>query len=116
MASKLHVLVQRLIERTDQGKVSWEVTSQSGVFMASFPAYSVLLSTRRNYIDPERPPDYIVAIHDEEGSLVDEISDFTLNASGFEDAFTRMGHLYEEARRKAMGVNKIIDGLLAELG
>jgi hypothetical protein len=115
MASKIHVLVQKLIERTDQGKVAWEITPEKGAFMAPFPDYAVVLYRRRNYEDPERP-DYIIAIHDDEGTVVDEITDLTLTGSGFENAFTRMEHLYEEARRKAMGVNRIIDVILGELG
>jgi hypothetical protein len=115
MANKIHDLVQRLIDRTDEGKVNWEITADKGIYQAAFPNYSVRLFTRRNY-GYDDSVDYVMTIHDETGEMIDEITDVGLRDSGFDDAYKRMVHLYNEARRKAVGVEKVIDDLLSELG
>ncbi len=115
MANKIHVLVQRLIDRTEQGKVAWEITPDHGTYQASFPNYSVRILTRTQYASYGPSTDFVLTIHDEGGEMVDEITDIGLKESGFEDAYKRMEHLYNEARRKAMGVDKVIDDLLSDL-
>ena len=115
MINKIHDLVQRLVDRTDQGKVSWEITADEGTYQASFPNYSVRLFTRRQFNYNDDDVDYVMTIHDESGEMVDEITDSALKDSGFDDAYKRMKHLYNEARRKAKGVDKVIEGLLSEL-
>ena len=108
--------VQRLIDRTDQGKVSWEITADKGSYQASFPSYAVRLFARENDRYADQEVDYVLTIHDESGEMVDEITDTALRESGFDEAYKKMGHLYNEARRKAMGVDKVIEDLLSELG
>jgi hypothetical protein len=113
MASKFQVLLERLIDRTDQGKVSWEITAEKGTYQASFPNYAVRIFTRPS--ETWGQIDYVLTLHDEGGEMVDQIADVELRDSGFDDAYKRMEHLYNQARRKAMGVDKAIDDLLSEL-
>ena len=47
--------------------------------------------------------------------MVDEITDICAQDSGFDEAFKGMARMYKEARRKAMGVEKVLDDLLSEL-
>ena len=113
MANKTHDLVRKLIDRTNLGKLSWETTAEHGTYQASFPNHAVRLFTRRTLDGAD--VDYVLTLHGEDGEMVDEITDIDLRDSGFENAYKQMGHLYNEARRKAMGVDNIIDGLLSEL-
>ena len=115
MDNKIHALVQKLIERTNQGKVNWEPTANAGTFQAAFPSYSVHIFKHKNF-DYDQTEDYFITLHDQEGEMIDEISDNQLKDTGFENAYQRVAHLYNEARRKAMGVNQVIDDLLSQLG
>lgn len=114
MANKIHDLVQKLITRTDLAKVSWEITTTEGTYQVSFPNYAVRLFARPSQSNSEAV-DYVLTLHDEEGRLVDEITDVALEESGFQMAFMRMARLYSAARRTALGVDKVIDGLLSNL-
>jgi hypothetical protein len=117
MDSKPIRLVQQLLARSNEGKVRWEKTVDSGEYQAAFPHYSVRTFSRFNSeTDVE---DYFLQIYNEEGELVEEISDgeFTimLGPNATPSGFKIMKDLYEVARRTAMGVEAALDTILAEL-
>ena len=115
MANKIHDLVKRLIERTDQGSLNWETSSSNGVYQASFPDLTVRVS-KPDAFQYGAANYYVLSLHNEHGEMIDQITDDVLKNSGFDNAHHQMEHLYTEARRKAMGVDIAIDKILGELG
>jgi len=117
MDSKPVRLIQQLLARSNEGKVKWEKTVNSAVYQAAFPHYSVRTFSRFNPEVDEN--DYFLQIFNEEGELVEEISDGDLHVmlgqTAVPNAFKIMKDLYEVARRTAMGVEAALDTILAEL-
>lgn len=111
MATKLTALVDRLIDRTEDGKVDWEPTETDGEFLAAFPSYAVRLHKRPNRQSPSQD-DYIVTIYDDFGAVVESVDDMQLREQGMDDPYGRLKVMYEKVRRKAMGVDEAIDQLL----
>ena len=112
---KMARLLARLVEKTDQGKVSWEETEQTDVYQAAFPGYSVRISYREaTGLLALGTTDYLLSIFNEDGTQIDEASDVDLK-SDYSDSFNRMKKLHEDARRKALGVDEALDKILAEL-
>ncbi|RLU07405.1 hypothetical protein CS078_10325 [Pseudomonas prosekii] len=104
---KIARIVMGVIRRTGDGKIDWETTERTGVFQASFPNYSIRLST----IEGDLGVDYWFAIINNEGATIERVSDVDLS-SNIEAAFEEMGNLYSAARRIALGVEKALDELL----
>ncbi len=103
-------LLNRLLEKTYQGKVLWEPSIDEGAFQANFSGYSVRLFPRG--------AQYILQIYNEEGSLIEEFNDEELIGGIFPvtgGAFSTMGQIYAMARRVVLGVDKALDTLLSEL-
>jgi hypothetical protein len=105
------------LARSNEGKVRWEKTVDSGEYQAAFPHYSVRTFSRFNTeADVE---DYFLQIFNDEGELVEEISDgefsLMLGPTAVPSGFKVMKDLYEVARRTAMGVEAALDTILAEL-
>jgi len=112
---KMVVLAKKLLSRTKEGKLHWEMTSHDDVYQVAFANYVVRLLSRAGSEGPEI--DYIMQILNERGQLVDEVSDVDLTrlmASG-ETMFPAMRDLYDLARRTAMGVEQALTTLLDEL-
>jgi hypothetical protein len=58
----------------------------------------------------------VLQIYDENGALVEEVSDLEFNENDFVTApFTFMNEIYTQARRTAMGVEQALDSLLKDL-
>ncbi len=73
-SDKLSELVRRIHDRTMEGKISWEQTSDDEVLLAAFPNYTVQLMESPTYADGEYLGlDYVLAIHDEHGKLAGEV-------------------------------------------
>lgn len=108
--SKLVAFVTQLSKKTDEGKISWEKTLDEGVYQSNFPGFSVHLFQRK--------ADIVIQIYNDEGLLIEEIADPDISNEiiNGETAYTAMSKMYSLARRKALGVDKALDALLAELG
>jgi hypothetical protein len=114
MVDKLHVLVRKLTQYTQSGKLQWETTPTDGIYQASFPNYSVRLFHRPS-ADQEGALDYWLEVLDEQGAVVDEFSDTALQQTGFTGAYKFMENLFQSARRSAMGADRAIDSILSAL-
>lgn len=112
-------LVSGLLEKSNAGKVKWEKTLTDGVFQVPFPEYSVQIFRRlsRGEYSEEYPYDYVLAIYNGQGELVEEIADPDLAAMGSFNPtpYQMMKELYEVARRTSMGVETAFDTILSEL-
>lgn len=115
MPDKVRSFIEKLAARTEQGKVSWERTADDGVYQASFPNYTVHVLTRHN---PERrdETDYVLQIKDEDGAVIEDVSDETLSIRTGDPISKIMGAMFRQARRKALGVDKAVDAILSALG
>jgi hypothetical protein len=113
--NKYGVLVSLLIEKTDQGTAGWETTTREGVFSLSLPDYSILISQVPNEEGPEQ--DVRFQIVDAEGTVIDFFRDLDAAADVSDKtvAYRAMEKLYGDARRSALGVDKALDALIAEL-
>jgi hypothetical protein len=113
MADKLWQFVEKLAEKTINGGLQWERTPDDGMYQASFPKYTVRLFLRHR----NEEPDYIVAILDEEGQIIEEASDVQITNSNNlgRQPFELMAEMYKAARRRAMGVDSALDELISSL-
>lgn len=71
-------LVRKLLQRTSEGRVPWEPTAEEGVYQAAFPAYAVQILSRRI----EGRTEIVLHILDQNGVLVEELSDLDLSTTG----------------------------------
>lgn len=117
---KLTLLLKRLHKKTLEGTIPWEKTVDEGVFHASFKGFSVRL-----FLRPSRDPDLqglgdvndlVLQIYNEEGVLVEELSDLEFRDEDFGmTPYAFMDQMYTQARRVAMGFAQAIDTLLEAL-
>ena len=114
---KYQRLVALLIKKTHDGTARWEQTSREGVFALSLPDYSVWISTTRNDTDPNTN-DVFFQIVNSSGNIIDRFRDWEIS-EGIDDKgnfYKTLEELYQNARRVAFGVDKVLDKLLEELG
>lgn len=112
---KFEKMIQRLIQKTDEGTANWQETSRPNVFALSLADFSVLL----RQVDSEEAVgiDVLVEIVNKDGKVIDSVRDVD-SVPEFGDPhewYKRMSDLYKAARRKAMGVDEALDKLLEEL-
>lgn len=112
MASKHVGLIARLHQRTLDGDLAWEETAEEGVYQLAFPDYAMRFS--RRWDRDESCFDYVLSIHNDEGTLIEEVTDATI-LQQLPNAYRIMEETYETARRTAMGVEKALDALIARL-
>lgn len=111
MADKLTTLLVELAKRTRNGSFAWERTAVDGVYQASFPRYSVQISTRST---PAGSDDYVVKILNSEGTVIEQAADADF-ANRLQNASPLMSEMYNTARRQALRVDEAIDDILGEL-
>src|SRR6266850_110416 len=111
MPDKKVLLLQKLLVQTKMGRVKWERTVDDGVFQAGFPGYSIKM---RKVFDEETYL-IIINIYNDEGSVVERITDNDVLTLGWSNAISAIAELYETARRQAMGVENALDSLIASL-
>ena len=112
--TKLLKLIQLLYKKALADEVTWETTVQSGVFEASFTAYSITVSEVRNRETSDT--DILLSIFNESGELVERTLD--TDFAGYREepsVYAMMSFIYNNARRTALGVDMALDSLLLEL-
>lgn len=115
MADKVRLFVEKLAERTEEGKVNWERTLDEHTYQVAFPDYTVHVSSRPNP-NPLEPDDFAVEIKDEDGLVIEEVTASLLRTGPRDNIFDRLETLFRSARRKALGVDKAVNSLLEALG
>jgi hypothetical protein len=108
-------LVERLLDRTRAGELSWEETVEDNTFQVSFSKNSVQI----RYVDLHRGSEYQISIIDDRGQITEVFSDVQLH---LEDNNTPrpwraiMHEIYSSARRRALKADEVIDSILSEIG
>ncbi|MBN2223272.1 MAG: hypothetical protein JW765_01205 [Deltaproteobacteria bacterium] len=113
---KLVKLIKLLADRTNQGSLQWGQTEEKGVFQTSFPNSSVRIESITDKIPDGGDVTYIgLSVYNSEGDLVESINSFDTSNLGGRTGMDLMDKLYEAARRKAMGVDKVLDQTISYL-
>lgn len=116
MDDKFISLVNKIDKKTAAGDLSWEKTVSDQEFQANLASFVIRI--RLEMQGPE--PDYILTLVDKSGVELETISDVYLsgllkNTFSAETGFTLMERIFKSAKRKALGLDKIIDKLISEL-
>jgi hypothetical protein len=113
MADKVRLFVEKLAQKTEEGKVSWERTADEGMFQAAFPNYTVQVFSR---VNRDETVDYVVQIRDEDGVVIEEATEEVLKVGKYDrDTLELLAKMFRNARRKALGVDKAVDSILSVL-
>jgi len=112
---KVATIVQRLHGATISGKVDWELTEKEGVYQASYPDFSIRISTQPA-IEPEPEVfiDYVLSIYNNKGTLLESVTDVELQGE-VTTPFKTLGEIYESARGYALGLEQTLDSIINSL-
>ena len=108
---KIAKILEKLNEKTTQGKIQWEQTNIPDIFQTSFPEYSVRILRQT---DEYEYGDYILQLYNSEGILLETANDVDIKTV-LEESNQIMRNLYETARRIALKVDESLDSIIAEL-
>ena len=111
---KIAHLIDVLLEKTVQGKVSWESTANNDTFATALGLYGISISryvSRPVIYTVEEREIFILTFLDKNGELFDSRVD---DSSSFND-YNRLKELFTLARRSANNVDESLDNLLQEL-
>jgi len=101
---KRWALLHALIEKTQQKKISWETGPTSQMYYSNLGGLGVA-------INPEGQ-DLLLLLFDENGNIVESISDVAFANAGYTTAYPTMSALYDLAKAEATGSEKVVDALL----
>lgn len=108
MSAELYVkILHRLVSKTTAGQQEWSEGPLEQSFYTQVAGNGISLRKVNE--------DYVLLIHNEEGSVVDSISDPALKSRGLNNAYGIMGNLYEMAQRNAFGADKVLRQIAEEL-
>jgi len=88
-------------------KLLLHIIAPSGCGLASLSRYSVLIERAL----PLPNSDYTLKICNEEGKVIEELS----NQAAFVEGSIKLGEIFDIARRRAMGVEKVLDQVFVAL-
>lgn len=97
-------IIRALIEKTQQNRVSWEAGPTSNMFYSNLGGLGVAINASGQ--------DLVLILFDENGNIVESVSDVAFANSGFLNAYPTMSALYELAKAEATGSEKVVDALL----
>lgn len=106
-------LIERLIERTDAGKIEWKEAADGG-FQVSFAQNSINLRTMKG----RNGTLYILSLLNAVGEVADSFNDEDLDADGDGPGstwFSKLKQLYNQAQRQVRGADKVLNEILSEL-
>jgi hypothetical protein len=109
---QLDILVTRLTELTERGRVEWQETANPNTYLAPVGKFIVTIAKA----DSEGDPDYSVRILDQTGKAIERAS--AMFASPTSEAggdWVRLRDLHEAARRRALHSEKVVSELLSSL-
>ena len=100
-------IADKLLERTEQNKINWRPTVSEDTFAATIGDWSVLISMPNQ----ARGVGVNLRVLDNSGQLLEEFS--AISSQG--PSFGRLEDLHSKAKRSALGIDRQLEGLLAEL-
>jgi hypothetical protein len=108
--------VKQLSKLTESGTIDWKPSINVNTFQVSFRDNTLRITSRPN----ENEQDFLVQLVNSNGELVETFSDLDLNDSdepteSRKSWFGILRDLYENARRKALGADKVLDEIIADL-
>jgi hypothetical protein len=106
-SQKFVQLIDALLIRSREGKVSWAPGGRDDTFIWSGSSASVAVLTKDN--DGQQP--WRIQLYDSSGRVIEDET-FLMSSPYFE----QIGELYGLARADALDINAAIDGLLEDLG
>ena len=115
---KLTSLVATLVEKTEEGKVSWNPTVNADEFVAGFSRYAILIRkdvSVYEFGDTSQETHLELLFLNEDGRVMDSKGASQDSLSDQSDDFERLYELFTLARRSAYNVEEGIDHLLQEL-
>ncbi len=113
MQKKHYDFLVLLNDRTEQGRVKWEKTSEPAVFQAVVSDYSVHIFMRQSRTD-SIDEDVVLSVFNDDGELIEEIDDVAVGEY-IEKSYKYMKNLYEMARSSAMGVDSALSNMIDKL-
>jgi hypothetical protein len=110
-------LVEILFRRSREGKVEWQTAIVDNAFQVAFRDNTVEIRQLGREIEDEY--DYRFTLRNSEGEVAERFTDIELYADVDGEArkqgYMMASDLFEMARRKATGADKIIDSILEDL-
>ena len=107
--AEMREVVDKLVERTGQGRVPWKSSASKSTFVAAFGNLSVLISARTTGLNSEIK----LSVLDEIG---DEIDYVEFDGFSSDPQSTQIQLLYQLAKRKALGSDQRLGELMTRLG
>ena len=100
-------ILTKLLERTNQDKVSWQTTADDDTFIAVFGNVSVAISTYGQWGETMR-----LTILNKEGRVIERLDNDTAEGQQWE---SELAELHTKAKRIALGVDSQLNDLLKAL-
>ena len=110
MTSQKHeALVAHLQRKSHDGQLEWEESALGDAFEVALANYTIRIEVEGN--------DYKVSILDKEGRVIESFTDVDLDGRDSQETpyYRVMKEVYGMARRIAMGVDRVLNDILAEL-
>ena len=105
---KLARLLERLHNRTMDGKVKWEATARKNVYQVAFPEYVI-------QVGPDDSGDIVLRLYNQDNILLEIVRVEAIQHYLQLNALEIMSELYTAARRTALNTDKAVDDLLSAL-
>ena len=100
-------LVHYLLKLTQERKINWELGPGDVMYYANIGGSGVGIRVAGN--------DLLVSLFNEDGEIVEMISDNDFQQAGYSSAYNVLSALHELAKAEATGSEKIVDSLLNAL-
>jgi hypothetical protein len=107
-------MVKKLAQLTKEGLIDWKSSLNQSSFQVSFRDNTIRITTR----DRGDEVDILIQLLNGNGEIVEIFSDVDLGNISTESGqtwFNLMQELLENARRKALGADKVLDEIIADL-
>jgi hypothetical protein len=113
------MLVNRLSEKTKLGEVEWKQSADENAYQVVLKKNSIKLGRAKPTTNSGNNPLYIIELIDSEGEVVETFTDYDLDMEihGRQDQeyYAVLRDIYEMARRRALGADKVLKEILRDL-
>ncbi len=112
---KFIILLKRLDDKA--AELEWQVTVDERSFQTTVSQYALRISEQPpDDPDPESAPDYILSVYNQQGDVIESVSDVELAAFDRDSkAFQTMKKIYKIARSAALGLDRALDSIIDAL-